>query len=855
VLKLLRDKRFAWIPSVSAATIVLLVGLVLAPGLEYRLETVVYDRAMRSSSAMPSPNVIVVTVDQASTERLGSWPWPRSIHAQLLRRLHDYGAHTVAFAVPMTDTQSRAGLDRLQAALELLKTDTARSEQTSELRKLLDSSVADLDDDRALTEAIALHGTVILPVEANIDSAQPTGAATVNERAYATATEKAVSAAPRAQLRPPTAALAGAARSLAHSLIQTESDQVVRGDIAAVRDGDRLVPSLALAVAAALDGIEVGQINFLTAKEVVIGERHIALTDGFRWRGALFPAQGPRAITRFSYWQVLAGEVGAEQFHGRTVVVGLDTSVSMQGFTTPFGDASPSPTVIASFAASLASDRTYREPLWGIAIQWLLCFGVLALAVWLLPQLGVLWVLVATLVLSGALLFLEVAVLNFAGIWLHLALPTLGLIAATLGTSTARAAFRLSSPRARANDPVGSLRTLGLTFQGQGQLDLAYETFRRCPADGETLELIYGLGQDYERRRQFGKAAEVYGYIASVDARFKDVQPRRERMKRSEIALNAAAAKSGGKQDSGQLRNSASVTPLRPEASAPKHSGKQTLGRYEIERELGKGAMGVVYLGRDPKINRVVAIKAIALAEEFDEDALADARARFFREAEMAGRLNHPGIVTVYDAGEDRGLAFIAMEYLRGEHLSRYAEPIHLLPVAKVLALMARVADALDYAHKQNVVHRDIKPANIMFNADTDELKITDFGIARLTDTSRTKTGIVLGTPSFMSPEQLEGRPLDGRSDLFSLGVAFYQLLSGQLPFRADSMTRLMHKIAIEPHIPLLSLRPDLPEAAEQIATRALAKSMQDRYQTGAELAVALRGCIRMVMRKDALAR
>jgi serine/threonine protein kinase len=157
------------------------------------------------------------------------------------------------------------------------------------------------------------------------------------------------------------------------------------------------------------------------------------------------------------------------------------------------------------------------------------------------------------------------------------------------------------------------------------------------------------------------------------------------------------------------------------------------------------------------------------------------------------------------------------------------------------MLLVARVADALHYAHRQNVVHRDIKPANIMFNPDTDELKITDFGIARLTDTSRTKTGIVLGTPSFMSPEQLEGRTLDGRSDQFALGVSLYQLLCGQLPFRADSMPRLMQKIATEPHSSIRLIRPDLPPEIDGIIDRALSKSADDRYVTCAELAMALR--------------
>ena len=160
---------------------------------------------------------------------------------------------------------------------------------------------------------------------------------------------------------------------------------------------------------------------------------------------------------------------------------------------------------------------------------------------------------------------------------------------------------------------------------------------------------------------------------------------------------------------------------------------------------------------------------------------------------------------------------------------------------------MARTAEALHYAHRQNVVHRDIKPANIMFNAETDDLKITDFGIARLTDVSRTKTGIVLGTPSFMSPEQLEGRSLDGRSDQFALGISLYQLLTGQLPFRAESMPRLMQKIATEPHSPIRTVRPELPEAIDAIIDRALAKSADDRYATCGEFATDLRACARTI--------
>ena len=216
-------------------------------------------------------------------------------------------------------------------------------------------------------------------------------------------------------------------------------------------------------------------------------------------------------------------------------------------------------------------------------------------------------------------------------------------------------------------------------------------------------------------------------------------------------------------------------------------------------------------------------------------------RERFFPDAETAGRLVHPNIVTIFDAGEDQDLAYFAMEYLPGRDLSAHAKPETLLPLSTVISIVARVADALDYAHGKHVVHRDVKPGNIMYDAATDSVKVTDFGVARITDSSKTKTGIVLGTPSFMSPEQLAGQKIDGLSDLFSLGVTLYQLCCGALPFKGDTMAQLMYRIANELPVDPLSLNRDLPEGLVAVIHRALAKKKQDRFQSGAEMAEALR--------------
>jgi eukaryotic-like serine/threonine-protein kinase len=377
-------------------------------------------------------------------------------------------------------------------------------------------------------------------------------------------------------------------------------------------------------------------------------------------------------------------------------------------------------------------------------------------------------------------------------------------------------------------------------------------------ASSTVLGDLYSLGTQLEQRGRSVQATAVYRHLARIDNTYRDVALRLRRLMdaehiKSKAATQAAKRSAAGTPAPGPAASptasaraaAAPVAAAKPGAAAAAGDGNDTqrLGRYQLEREIGRGAMGVVYLGRDTAINRLVAIKAIPLASEFSDSELAEARTRFFREAETAGRLNHPNIVTIYDVGEERGLAYIAMEYLKGRHLSEYATSSTLMEPRKVLDLMARTAQALGFAHKQQVVHRDIKPANIMYDPSTDVLKITDFGIARLTGAGSTRTGIVLGTPSFMSPEQLEGRTVTGHSDLFSLGVSLFQLLTGQLPFVADSMTALMQQIAEAPHPPLRAFRPDLPACVENVIDRALAKNPDARFDSGAQMAAALEDC------------
>ncbi len=273
------------------------------------------------------------------------------------------------------------------------------------------------------------------------------------------------------------------------------------------------------------------------------------------------------------------------------------------------------------------------------------------------------------------------------------------------------------------------------------------------------------------------------------------------------------------------------------------------LGRYEIVRELGKGAMGVVYLAKDPLIGRLVALKTIRAAAHAEDDETREFQQRFIREAQAAGILNHPAIVTVHDIGldEDSGTNFIAMEYVEGANLKEVLAQGRALSFDQIGEIIAQVGEALDFAHTKGIVHRDVKPANVIL-LDGMRAKITDFGIAKIASGAGgnlTSTGQFLGTPNYMAPEQIKGAPVDGRTDIFSLGICLYECLTRRKPFGGDSLTSISYKIVHEPFPPLREQNPQIPEGFEEVVATCLAKDPAKRYQRARDLANALRAVIR----------
>jgi serine/threonine-protein kinase len=473
--------------------------------------------------------------------------------------------------------------------------------------------------------------------------------------------------------------------------------------------------------------------------------------------------------------------------------------------------------LVAHIASSLLSGHFYVLPAWGFWASGALFLLAAAYGVLLLPRLSATQAVASTALLALMLLATECALLRVASLWVPLVFvataPLLGLLA-LIGKRHLLHDPVVAPP---APDPAEAHRQMGLALQAQGQLDLAFGCFCRGTMNQELMGPLYALALDFEQQSQLSKAWAVYRHMASFNPDYKDILFRIARLS----SLDTTTPPAGTAVDALDIALDGEPVPV------------SKLGRYQLEKELGRGAMGVVYLGRDPTIGRVVAIKTLALSQEFAAEDVVQVRARFFREAETAGRLQHPHIVTIFDAGEEHNLAYIAMEFLNGQDLTQHCKPGQLLAPATVVRIVARVAGALAFAHRQNVVHRDIKPANIMFDAATDSVKVTDFGIARITDSSKTRTGLVLGTPSFMSPEQLSGKKVDGRSDLYSLGVMLFQMLTGVLPFRADSMSELMYKITHAEAVDIRSLCPELPKGLAHVVALSLHKRPEARYQTG----------------------
>jgi eukaryotic-like serine/threonine-protein kinase len=823
-----------------ALTLVMLVAA--GSDLLQSLERTAYDWGVRLSTRASSEQVAVIAIDDQSIANLGRWPWSRDLHARMIDLLVGAQAKVVGNTVLFSEPQSDPGhayITRLQEIVRRTQGEAAVPFPAGEeISSLLVEAEAALNSDRRLAESYQRAGNVVLPMLFELGG--PLGRPDLTLPPYVTASRLVdvvsgdgfVPAAARVQL--PIEILGRQALAIGHLNSVPDVDGGMRSEALVVQYYEQFYPSLALTLAACSLNLGAADIEVSVGEAVRLGNLRIATDTATRMNTFFYKDRDGRPpFTVDSFYDVLSGKIAPAKYAGKIVLIGATAAGVGAPQVTPLKSAMAPVLILAHAVSSILQEHFFVTPAWGVWVSLAAMLLVGAYLSLVLPRLGAGPAALASMLLLLALVVAHFGLMLGASLWIQLATAACLLLLGHLLMTTKRF---LATERGKVKsdlDSAESNRLLGLAFQGQGQLDMAFDKFRKCPIDEGLMENLYNLALDYERQRQFNKAEAVFQMMLGHDPAFRDIGKRltRARQMSENVMLGGAHASGAG----------ASLLAGDGEIEKP------MLGRYLLEKELGKGAMGVVYLGRDPKINRVVAIKTMALAQEFDADELEDVKQRFFREAETAGRLSHPNIVTMYDAGEEHDLAYIAMEFLKGRDLVPYVKPAALLPLPTALSIVARVADALDYAHSQQVVHRDIKPANIMYEPASDQVKVTDFGIARITDSSRTKTGMVLGTPSYMSPEQLAGHKIDGRSDIYSLGVTLYQLCCGQLPFNGESLAQLMYKIANEPAPDIRGINPMLPPEVAAVIAKAMSKTLDRRYQRGASLAADLRRCLALL--------
>lgn len=797
------------------------------------LELKLYDVRMNlRGDAESQSNVVMVDIDNDSIEKLGRWPWPRSLLAEGIGKINSGEPKVIGLNIILSEPEENTGLKEIED-LEKLFTKTLLNDSGDKGFTFLNeiSAVKErLDNDKILAESLKKSGNVILPVFFKESAIAAEGTSETEEalNIYAIQNIQSTEGMAWAQANEivlPIPAFLNDSNGIGHINLAYDIDGTCRRERSLYEYNGLFIPSYTIILAANYLNIPIEKIQADLGSTISLGSLEIPMT----WSTELLISfKGPRgSFKSYSFFDVINEKVPSRVFKNKIVLVSPSAAGIMNPLSTPIDATLPIGEFTANTIWAILNKQFIQQPSWDFTAELLLILLLGLMITFIFPRLkamiaSILFILLIIVLIGGSTYFFV-----SKGLWVRVTYPLLELILGYIGVISIKYFVTEVRKEKVEGESAETNRMLGLSFQSQGMLDMAFDKFRRVPVDKEIKDILYTLAKDYERKRQFNKAAAVYEYIEEHDSKYKDVVERKSKlMQVSETLVFGDNLFGGGKGEDLM----ATGTDTRP-----------TLGRYEVIKQLGKGAMGIVYLGKDPRINRTTAIKTFRFGDELEPEDAEKLKKQFFREAESAGTLAHPNIVTIYDAGDEQDLAFIAMELLEGDDLEKHTKKDNLLPMRKVIGYMADVADGLDYAHQKGIVHRDIKPANIML-LNSGVVKITDFGIARITATSQTQTGVVKGTPFYMSPEQFSGEKVDGRSDIFSLGVMFFQLLTGELPFRADSPAALMNQIMNVPHPDPKKINPKIVKPLVTIIDQALEKDRENRYQHASKMRDHLKG-------------
>ena len=838
-----------------------------------RIDRFVYDIAVSQFNNRAYEKISIISIDDESIATIGQWPWSRNIHADLVKRFVASPPRVLVYLPYFFDaslSQENSQLLQIGRMFEAIGVDlesdsndskpwqsltreskflpeNRRKEYISDVQNLysqllnIRKSIVIDDQDKNLAEAFGQLPKVILPSALTLSRNKPAESKAIPD--IVTRSVSSISASDQSLVQNiytssdislPITEIASNIDFLGHANVILEADGVLRRETLVINYHDNFIPSLPLAVAAANYGIGPKDIVIEPGFGVNLGGQFISTNTKLQINTAYYNRSEERKtiFPVYSFADVLNGKVKSDIFSDKIVIVGETARGLGSRFLLPDNRTLSSSEILAHSISNIINDDFIKEPHWNVLVQAFAFFAVILLIVLFVSRYKAYQ---ATFVLVVSLIFFlsfQLLSLYLKNIWVNLAGPISLMIFSYIVFTISRY-FRLETVQQKSSiESNENHRILGLTYQSQGQLDLAFDHLRRCDQSEDIASLLHMLGLDFERKRLYHKAAVVYEYITSFLAGFKDVEKRLNAIKLSDTSSfidtpqNTLQTQTIVKDDQVELE-------------------KPTLGRYTLNKEIGRGGMGIVYLGVDPKINRSVALKTLDLNKVAKESNNPDeVIARFYREAKAVGQLSHRNIVTIYDVGQEDDLAYLAMEFLEGTALNRFVSNQKRLPIIEVIKIGLACADALEYAHKNNVIHRDIKPSNIMYDQTSRSTKITDFGVAHLVNNQFTQTNIIVGTLGYMSPEQIKGETIDGRTDIFSLGATLYQLLSGSLAFDGSSIASFSYSVCHDAVTPINELEPQVSEPLNACILKSLEKNPDDRYQSGHEMKDQLALCL-----------
>ena len=839
------------------AIIVLLVVLFI--GLDggqtiQRMENAAYDFGVQISRRTADLRVVVVAIDNKSLDHVGPWPWSRKRFAELINILSQGGPKLIVNTLNFSEIDNASDSSDVGDTLRYLKGINVEEQLShalekksslgqevvsrfSKLRKILMAGLESLDGDQQLASAYQLAGNVVQSMElASADSHHPTdpapfpeylldkdGKGTLHLPKFIAFGNRAAS------IKLPVLSLGQSAASIGFFAKEADFDGVVRRGQLVMEYAGVQFPSLALSAVAKSQNMPISQIA-LEENILKIGHISVAVDPDFRIHNSFYNnASGDSAFDTVSFADLLNGRIKPSIFYDKIVLIGVTSKSISPGISTPASTTTAPVKLLGHRISSMLNQENYLVPSWTSSFKIVLYLGIGFFLLLVLPNIGRRSAVLGAVFISVLLIQMQYQLMIRQGVWLPLMGPLLLFVIGASLTLFKLKISLLGQLSRSGREREESQRMLGLAFQGQGQLDLAFAKFKKCQIDSLLMDVLYDLVTSYEQGRRFESAIEVLQYMLAAQPDYLDIK---ERLETNKIALSQ-------------------VDEQKEPISSPQ--SLISIDRYSLDEELGRGPIGTVFLGRDLHDNRLVAVKLIPMIEIFEASMMAEAVRYFVEILKKNKGLSHPNIGKVSHGGESYGRAFLVMEYISGQNLAFYVKKENLLPIPLVIQIVVKIAMALDYAQQQGVIHGGLKPSNILFDQQSREIKVVDFALYSLINMGGSRLISIRsqsqakGMSYCLAPECASGSSVDARSDIFALGVIFYRLLTGEVPFDVDeqSYSDLDNDLIYDKPKPISAINRKLPPCLEEIVDTALQINPQKRFKRGAHLARALLNCVK----------